>query len=496
MDKDSVLELKNITKSFPGVPRALDGVSVSFARGKVHALMGENGAGKSTLIKTLSAAHMPNSGEIYLNGKLIENMTPHMALKLGIGVIYQEFNLVPALSVAENVFLGDMPGNMVTIDRAEVERKTAEIFKEIEVDIDPRALVQDLTIAYKQLVEIAKALSRKVQILILDEPTAALTASEAESLFRIIDRLKVRGVTIIYVSHRFSEIFRIADSITVMRDGRVVQVTDAKDIDRNGLIRAMVGRDVSDAYPRRDFPVGDVVLELKGVGGGIVENVNFAVRKGEIVGLGGLVGAGRTEVMRMVFAADKRDTGHILLDGDEIAPTSPKHAVALGIGMLPEDRKHQGLFLELPIKWNITMAILRKLSVATVLNKAKENTLVSDLIKRMGVKTPTPMQLPRNLSGGNQQKVGVCKWLAAGSRVMIFDEPTRGVDVGARREIYTQMNDLCRQGIAIVMISSDMEELLGMSDRIVVMSEGEQTRILEKDEFSQEAVLFHASTAK
>lgn len=496
MDHDTALELKRVTKSYPGVPNALGDVSASFARGKIHALMGENGAGKSTLIKVLSGAHAPDSGDIYVNGTLIEHMTPHLASKLGIGVIYQEFNLVPSLSVAENVFLGDLHGNRLVIDRSEVERKTVEIFKEAEVDIDPRALVKDLTVAYKQLVEIAKALSKNVRILVLDEPTAALTIAEAESLFRIIARLKEKGVTIIYISHRFSEVFRIADRITVMRDGRIVQVTDAAEMDRNSLIRAMVGREVSEAYPKRNTPIGAPVLELQHVGGGFVEDVSFQVHSGEIVGLAGLVGAGRTETMRMVFAADRRTVGKILLRGCEIDPKSPEEAVKLGIGLLPEDRKQQGLLLGLPIKWNITMAILKRISTAMVLNRPRENREVAALVASIGIKTPNDMQLVRNLSGGNQQKVGVAKWLAAESKVMIFDEPTRGVDVRARHEIYAQMNELCGHGIAIVMISSDMEELLGMSDRIVVMSEGKQIAILEKKDFSQERVLFHASGMK
>ncbi len=496
MNQNIILELQGITKSYPGVPNALDKVSTTLIRGKTHALMGENGAGKSTLIKVLSGALTPDSGELYVEGELIEHMTPFIAQKLGIGVIYQEFNLVTSLSIAENVFLGNMQGNAVMIDRAEVERRTIEIFKEMEIDINPRTLVKDLTVAYMQLVEIVKALSRNVKILVMDEPTAPLTTNEVEILFKIIRKLKEKGVTIVYISHRISEVYQIADHITVMRDGAIVEETTVDGISKDALIRAMVGREVSDTYPQRDFSIGAPVLELRGLSGGFVEGVSFKVHEGEILGLAGLVGAGRTETMRMVFAADKRAEGKTLLYGKEFDPNSPKQAVRAGIGFLPEDRKQQGLFLGLPIKWNISMAILKRISRFLVLNKSKENQTVQDLIRSIQIKTPHDMQLAKNLSGGNQQKVVIAKWLAAKSKVMIFDEPTRGIDVGARHEIYLLMNELCSNGISVVMISSDMEELLGMSDRIVVMSEGRQMRTLEKHEFSQEQIMKYASGMK
>ena len=495
MKPNYILELKGISKTFPGV-HALDNITTGFERGLTHALMGENGAGKSTLIKSISGALIPDEGDILVDNEIIKHMNPHKAQNLGIGVIYQEFNLVPSLSIAENVFLGNMHGNDLVIDRAEVERKTIEIFKEMEVDINPKTLVKNLSVAYMQLVEIAKALSKNVKVLVMDEPTAPLTTNEVEILFGIIEKLKKKGVTIIYISHRITEVFRIADKITVMRDGKIVGVTETSEIDRDGLIRAMVGREVSDTYPKRDFATGEVILDIQGLSGGFVKDVNFQVHKGEILGLAGLVGAGRTESMRMVFGADPIDEGKIFLHGKQIQPKSPKKAVELGIGFIPEDRKLQGAFLGLPIRWNMTMAVLKDISKAMVLKKSKEHKMVSSLIQSVKVKTPSEMQLVKNLSGGNQQKVIIAKWLAAQSHVMIFDEPTRGIDVGARHEIYLLMNDLCRQGVSIVMISSDMEELLGMSDRIVVMSEGQQMKILEKNEFSQETVLHYASGIK
>ena len=344
-----------------------------------------------------------------------------------------------------------------------------------------------------QLVEIAKALTRDVKVLVMDEPTAPLTDAEVETLFEIVDMLKKKGVTIIYISHRIAEVFQISDRVSVLRDGKFIKTVPTAQVDRDELIRLMVGREVSDTYPKRDFTPGDVVLELQDVSGNGVEHISFAVHSGEILGLSGLVGAGRTETMRMVFGADPVDSGTILLNGQPIHPTHPSDAVKLGIGLIPEDRKQQGLLLNLPIFTNISMATMGDISHFTVLNSRKEKEKVNRLVYTVTVKTPSIAQLVRNLSGGNQQKVVLAKWLAANCKVLIFDEPTRGIDVGARHEIYKLMNELCRQGIAIVMISSDMEEILGMSDRILVLCEGRQAGILEREEFSQETILSLAS---
>lgn len=492
MEERNILELKHISKQYTGV-KALDDVSISFRRGEVHALMGENGAGKSTLIKTLSGAIQPNDGEIVFEGTTYTHMEPHQAMELGIHVIYQEFNMMPELSVAENIFMGQQLGGGVLFNKAITEERAQKILDGMHVKINAKETVKNLSVANMQLVEIAKALTRDVKVLVMDEPTAPLTDAEVETLFEIVQMLKSKGVTIIYISHRIAEVFQISDRVSVLRDGRFIKTVMTNDVDRDELIRLMVGREVSDTYPKRDFAPGEVVLELRDVCGNGVENVSFAVRSGEIFGLSGLVGAGRTETMRMIFGADPIDSGEVLLNGQPVHPKHPAEAVKLGIGLIPEDRKQQGLLLDLPIFTNISMATMRDISHFTVVNSRAEKENVNRLVEAVTIKTPSIAQLVRNLSGGNQQKVVLAKWLAANCKVLIFDEPTRGIDVGARHEIYKLMNELCRQGIAIVMISSDMEEILGMSDRIMVLCEGHQAGILEREAFSQETILSLAS---
>ena len=492
MEERNILELKHISKQYTGV-KALDDVSISFRRGEVHALMGENGAGKSTLIKTLSGAIQPNDGEIVFEGTTYTHMEPHQAMELGIHVIYQEFNMMPELSVAENIFMGQQLGGGVLFNKSITEERAQKILDGMHVKINAKETVKNLSVANMQLVEIAKALTRDVKVLVMDEPTAPLTDAEVETLFEIVQMLKSKGVTIIYISHRIAEVFQISDRVSVLRDGRFIKTVMTNEVDRDELIRLMVGREVSDTYPKRDFAPGEVVLELRDVCGNGVENVSFAVRSGEIFGLSGLVGAGRTETMRMIFGADPIDSGEVLLNGQPVHPKHPAEAVKLGIGLIPEDRKQQGLLLDLPIFTNISMATMRDISHFTVVNSRAEKENVNRLVEAVTIKTPSIAQLVRNLSGGNQQKVVIAKWLAANCKVLIFDEPTRGIDVGARHEIYKLMNELCRQGIAIVMISSDMEEILGMSDRIMVLCEGHQAGILEREAFSQETILSLAS---
>lgn len=489
---DEVLELRHISKQYPGV-LALNDVSVSFRTGEVHALIGENGAGKSTLIKVLSGAIIPDHGEIVFNGAVYPSMTPQLSKKLGIAVIYQEFNLFPSLSVAENVFSGNLMGNAIFIDRAQCEQRTAEIFQRMHIKINPKAMVKDLTVAYKQMVEIAKALSKNVRVLIMDEPTAPLTTNETDILLEIVATLKKQGVTVIFITHRLSEVFRIADRVTVMRDGCFIQVTDAKDITRDELIKAMVGRQISDTYPKRDCPVGKVALEVRNLRAAGVGDINFDVREGEILGFAGLVGAGRTEAMRALFGADQKQSGTVKLEGALVNIKNPRDAVKLGIGLIPEDRKQHGVVLGFPIRWNISLTILKFISKLSFLNKTKEKNITDDLVASLSIKTPHVMQLTRNLSGGNQQKVVLAKWLAANCKVLIFDEPTRGIDVGARYEIYKLMNELCARKKAVIMVSSDMEELLGMSGRIIVLCEGRQAGELDRADFSQETVLQMAS---
>ena len=492
MEERNILELKHISKQYTGV-KALDDVSISFRRGEVHALMGENGAGKSTLIKTLSGAIQPNDGEIVFEGTTYTHMEPHQAMELGIHVIYQEFNMMPELSVAENIFMGQQLGGGVLFNKSITEERAQKILDGMHVKINAKETVKNLSVANMQLVEIAKALTRDVKVLVMDEPTAPLTDAEVETLFEIVQMLKSKGVTIIYISHRIAEVFQISDRVSVLRDGRFIKTVMTNEVDRDELIRLMVGREVSDTYPKRDFAPGEVVLELRDVCGNGVENVSFAVRSGEIFGLSGLVGAGRTETMRMIFGADPIDSGEVLLNGQPVHPKHPAEAVKLGIGLIPEDRKQQGLLLDLPIFTNISMATMRDISHFTVVNSRAEKENVNRLVEAVTIKTPSIAQLVRNLSGGNQQKVVLAKWLAANCKVLILDEPTRGIDVGARHEIYKLMNELCRQGIAIVMISSDMEEILGMSDRIMVLCEGHQAGILEREAFSQETILSLAS---
>ncbi|MGI6069224.1 MAG: sugar ABC transporter ATP-binding protein [Blautia sp.] len=486
------LELQHITKLYPGV-KALDDVSVEFKKGEVHALVGENGAGKSTLIKILAGAALPNAGTILVDGKTYDKMTPKLAKELGIEVIYQEFNLMPTLSVAENIFCGSFIGNGVTIQMKKMEDKARELLNSMNINISPKTLVKDLSVAYMQIVEIAKAISKNAEILVMDEPTAPLTNTEVEILFHVVGELKKKGVTVIYISHRLNEIFQIADRITVLRDGKKIATHQVGEVSRRKLIYEMVGREVTETFPARNVPIGETMLELRHVTGNGVRDISFEVHKGEILGLAGLVGAGRTETVRMLFGADSKESGEFVLEGADISPKSPKEAVEQGILLIPEDRKRQGVILNLPIYMNITLPILPKISRFTVINKKKEKALVEQKRQSLQIKTPTIMQLAGHLSGGNQQKVVLAKWLACQGKVLIFDEPTRGIDVGAKQEIYHLMNALCEEGMAIIMISSEMDEVIGMSDRIVVLSEGVQTAIIEKEHFSQETILHHAS---
>jgi ABC-type sugar transport system ATPase subunit len=492
MPENTLLELRHISKQYPGV-LALDDVSVTFKTNEIHALVGENGAGKSTLIKVLSGAIGPDKGEIVFDGITHTAMMPKLSRDLGIAVIYQEFNLLPALTVAENVFVGSMPGNKVFIDRQSCEKKAAEIFARMKINIDPKAQLRNLSIAYKQMVEIAKALSKNVRLLVMDEPTAPLTNKETDILLEIVVNLKKQGVAIIFITHRLDEVFRIADRITIMRDGCFVGEMDPKKITRDDLIRSMVGRQITDTYPARSSGIGEAILEVSGLKGAGIEGMSFAVRRGEILGFAGLVGAGRTETMRFLFGADQKKGGRIVFKGKEIEIRNPRESVRKGIGLIPEDRKQQGVILGFPIRWNISLTILEKLSKYLFFNHIGEKKTAEDMRVSLDIKTPDIMQITRNLSGGNQQKVVLAKWLAAECDVLIFDEPTRGIDVGARYEIYKLMNELCAQGKAIIMVSSDMEELLGMSDRIVVLCEGRKTGELRKDQFSQETVLRLAS---
>jgi len=492
MDAKVVLSLENITKKYPGV-LALDNVSMSFLEGEVHALLGENGAGKSTLIKAIAGAINIDSGYIKINGQEHSKITPSLSRSLGIEVIYQEFNLVPTLSVAENIYLCEKIENSILFNAKEIEKKAIKVLDQFGVSIDPRSVVQDLSIAEQQIVEIAKAVSKNVKILIMDEPSAPLSVSEIELMFKIINQLKQKGVTIIYISHRLEEVFQVSDRVSVMRDGCYITTKIAKETNRQELINLMVGRELKESYPIRKNPPGEIVLEARNLTGNGDRNLSFSVRKGEILGVSGLVGAGRTELAQLLFGAARMEKGEILINGNPVKIKSPSDAIKQKIGFLTEDRKGQGLFLEMAVKWNISFPIVKRISKYGVVNTKVEDQIANKYKDRINIKTPSLQQQVINLSGGNQQKVVLAKSLAAESDILIFDEPTRGIDVGAKQEIYHLMTELADNGIAIVMISSDMEELLGMSDRIIVLCEGELVGEVQRDKFNQHYILDLAS---
>lgn len=487
-----ILSLDNIEKRYPGVI-ALDGVSMKFEEGEIHSIMGENGAGKSTLIKIVSGAITPDKGKIRINGQEFSSMNPAIAKKNGVGVIYQELNLVPTMSVVENIFLGEHVGSKIGPDFKEMHRRAEEIFKEFEVDIDTHEMVENLTAGKKQLVEIAKALLRNVKIMIMDEPSSSISVADVETLFRIIRKLKKRNVTIIYISHRMDEVFELSDRVTVLRDGKYITTKKIGDTSRAELINMMVGRELIESYPLRNVKIGDNVLEIKNLTGNGNFNINFKLKKGEILGIAGLVGAGRTELAKVIYGAARLESGEIIVKGQEVRIKTPGAAISHGIGYIPEDRKNEGVLLEFPIDWNVGIMSLKRLSKWLVVSVKKLTDVSKKYIDLLNIRTPHIKQKVKNLSGGNQQKVVLAKTLAANTDIIIFDEPTRGIDVGAKQEIYHLMNDLVNQGVSIIMISSEMEELMGMSDRILVMHEGRICGELPKGEFAQNKILELAS---
>ena len=491
------MELKHITKLYPGVV-ALNDVSLEVRRGEILALVGENGAGKSTLIKTCSGAITPTQGEIVINGKSFTGMTPQTSEQNGIGVIYQEFNLVGDLSVAENIFLGRAIRKGMVIDLKAMERESKKILDSLNIKINPKTLVKTLSVGYQQMVEIAKAVSQNAKLLIMDEPSAPLTSAEVEAMFAIVDKLKAGGVSIIYISHRLDEIFRLADRITILRDGQYVTTLNTDETNKDELVKYMVGRQLTEVYPKRDeiCVKDEVIFEAVNVSGNGDKNISFKIHRGEVLGLGGLVGAGRTEFAELMFGMRPKTAGKFIFKGKEISPKTPKDAIELGIGLVPEDRKKEGALLGMSIRCNINMPIYQRISKGTVINEKKEEEIAQTYRKEISIKTPTLDQLVKNLSGGNQQKVILAKWLAADSELLIFDEPTRGIDVGAKQEIYTLINHLVEQGKTVLMISSEMEELMGMSDRILILAEGNMTGELNKSEFNQERIMQLASIEK
>ncbi|MCC8137603.1 MAG: sugar ABC transporter ATP-binding protein [Clostridiales bacterium] len=491
-----VLEVKNVTKTYPGVV-ALDNVSFDVEKGEILALIGENGAGKSTVIKTISGAITPDSGTITIDGTTYEKLTPAIAKNAGIGVVYQELNLVPSLSIMENIFLGEHVGNRAFMpDFKEMRRRSQEVMEDLGVKIDVSTQVQMLSTAQMQIVEIAKAVVKNCKVLIMDEPSASIPMAEVENMFRIVRRLKEKGVSVIYISHRLEELFELCDRVTVFRDGQYVVTRNVADITKKDLIKYMIGRELTEKFPERNVKIGEPVLQVKDLTGNGDFHIDLELRKGEILGLAGLVGAGRTELAKMLCGDVKPESGEILVNGKALKAASAADGVEMGVGLVPEDRKLEGVFLEYTIEWNIPIMSMKKVSHMGILNFKKLDELTDRFVKTLEIKTPSVKQEVRNLSGGNQQKVVVAKVLAADNDILIFDEPTRGIDVGAKQEIYKLMNSLVEQGKSILMISSEMEELLGMSDRILVLHEGRLSGELLKPEFSQDRILELASGMK
>jgi rhamnose transport system ATP-binding protein len=486
-----LLRSTNVSKSFAGV-HALQGVSFDLRPGEVHALVGENGAGKSTLIKIITGAHQADEGTLEVNGRPVEDNSPLVSRSLGIAAIYQQPALFPDLTVAENIALGLEPrGGWRLIRWGRRRRQARELLDRIGAAIDPDALVSSLTMPEQQLVEIARALGADARVLIMDEPTASLSEREVERLFRVIRDLRGRGAGIIYISHRLDELFQVADRVTVLRDGRTVATRPMAEVDQAGLIRLMVGREITAVFPKQEVPLGDVVMELRGVGcrASGVGGVSLTVRAGEIVGLAGLVGAGRTELARVLFGLTPADEGEIRLRGRPVVIDSPARAVALGIAYIPEDRRRHGVILEMPVAPNTSLAILKRISGFGWLDFKGERELARSFVGRLGIKVASLDAPVGDLSGGNQQKVAVARWLATDPAVLILDEPTQGIDVGAKAEIHRLMVELAGRGLAILMISSELPEVLGMSDRVAVMHAGKLAGILDRTGATQEKVL-------
>ncbi len=492
MAEHPVLQAKRITKTFPGV-LALDSVDFDLFPGEVHVLLGENGAGKSTLMKVLAGAYQPDSGAIRLNGQQVRVANPRQAQRLGVGIIYQEFNLVPYMSVAQNIFLGRFPHRWGLLDQATMRAESRKLLDGLNIDIDPRTKVVTLGVAQQQMVEVAKALSVQSKILIMDEPTAALTDREIEQLFVTIRRLKQQGIGIIYISHRLQEVHQIGDRVTVLRDGKFIGTRQVNRVTVDELIAMMVGRTITHMFPRDYQRRGPEALRVEGlVSGSRLRGVSLTVHSGEIVGLAGLVGAGRTELARAVFGADPYDAGRVYVFGKQVKAATPDKMVKLGMGLLPEDRKAHGLAMILSLSENLVLASLQRLFPRRIVDARKERDVVAQYIDDLRIATPSPRRLVQFLSGGTQQKVVLAKWLCTHSKIFVFDEPTRGIDVGAKAEIHGFMNELVKQGAAVLMISSDLPEILGMSDRTYVMRQGRVVAEVPREKATQEQIVASA----
>ncbi|GAK52231.1 ABC transporter related protein [Candidatus Moduliflexus flocculans] len=486
----NILELRGITKAFPGVV-ALNGVDLEIAQGEVHALLGENGAGKSSLIKVLCGIYLPDAGEMRYAGVPYAPHSPHDAIRAGIRVVYQEFNLLSYLSVAENIFFDQLPRKAGLVDFRTLYRDTEKLLRMVGLDISPKTPVELLGVAQMQLIEIAKALSSQSKVLILDEPTATLTSKEIDTLFAIIKRLQSEGVTIIYVSHRLQEVFEICDRFTVLRNGMKVGTQSLQGVTVPEIVKMMVGRTMEEEYPfEKHIQPQEVIFQVNNLKSkSQPHEISFSLRKGELLGVAGLVGSGRTETMRAIFGADPKESGTMSLRGKEIEVRRPKDAVQHGICLLTEDRKNQGLILDMPCYMNVTLADLAQVSKSGLLSNQAEKRATERFVQSLAIKTPSVNQWVRNLSGGNQQKVVLAKWLFRNADILIFDEPTRGIDVGAKYEIYVLLWELAAQGKGMIIVSSDLPELLGICHRIIVFSNGKIAGEVERRDFDQERIL-------
>ena len=493
MSDNIILRMKNISKRFPGV-YALKNVDFELKRGEVHALLGENGAGKSTLIKVLGGIYHAEEGEIEIEGKNVSITSVQDAEENGIAIIHQELVLVPYMSVAENIYLGREAGRGIFVDRSEMTKSAQKILDDLGMDIDARSLVKDLPIAKQQMVEITKAVSVNSKILVMDEPTSSISDKEVENLFKIMRDLTQKGVGIVYISHKMSELDEICDRVTVMRDGEYVGTKNVKETAKDELIAMMVGRTLTNYYVRDYGEPGEEILKVKGLSDGDkVKGVDFNVRKGEIVGFAGLVGAGRSETMQAIFGLAKEVTGEIYINGNKVEIHNPEEAIKHGLALVPESRKEQGLYLVQSVKYNTTIEVLKEFIGKFRVNDKRETEITQEYIDLMSTKTPSQAQKIGNLSGGNQQKVMIGRWLATKPKVLILDEPTRGIDVGAKSEIYAIMNNLVKTGVSIIMISSELPEIINMSDRVYVMAGGVVRGCINREEISQENIMHLAA---
>ena len=491
MQPQALLDMKGISKTFPGV-QALKQVDFAVHEGEIHVLVGENGAGKSTLIKILTGAYLRDAGEVMLKGNPVSFHNPQESFRNGISAIYQEFSLVPKLTVAENLFLGQIQKfvRLGFVNRRKMYQRAREVMAKLGLSIDPTAQIVDLSVAEQQMVEICKAMSVEADLLIMDEPTSALSDTEIQEVFGAVKQLKKAGVSVIYISHRLKEVFEIGDRVTVLRNGQKVATTPVQETDMTNLIHMMVGYEIMDMYPKVKAEIGDVALEIRNLSdGAVLKDVNFTVRKGEILGITGLLGSGTTELAHALFGANPIIEGELLIQGERLELKSPQQAIEAGIGLLPEDRKREGLVLSMNVRDNVTLASLEKILNRGIVNRGAQEELATAYVDSLTIDTPSLFQKVKFLSGGNQQKVVVAKWQCRGLDTLIFSEPTRGIDVGAKVEVYQLMNRLVQEGSSIVMISSELPEILGMSDRVLVLHEGRIAGELQRDEATQERIL-------